>query len=54
MAGAFLQTTETSQVRSCVMEKADLPDASRYDVLVVLSSGSDSKYVHRAVELLAF
>jgi len=52
MAGAFLQTTEASQVRSFVMEKADLPDASRDDVLAFLSGGSDSKYVPQSGEIV--
>jgi len=52
MAGAFLQTTAASQVRAFVMEKADLPDASREDVLAFLSGGSDSKYVPQSGEIV--
>jgi len=52
MAGAFLQTTAASQVRTFVMERADLPDASRDDVLAFLSGGSDSKYVPQSGEIV--
>mmetsp|Transcript_107896 Transcript_107896/g.348260 ORF Transcript_107896/g.348260 Transcript_107896/m.348260 type:complete len:717 (-) Transcript_107896:87-2237(-) len=42
MAGAFLQTKAASSLRTFTMEKAELPDDSRKDVLAFLS-GSDSQ-----------
>jgi len=52
MAGAFLQTEAASRVRTFVMEKAELPDASRDEVLSFLSGGSDQKYVPGAGEIV--
>merc|ERR1712187_855488 len=51
MAGSFLQTTEANRVRSFVMEKAELPDATREELLSFLSGGSDQKYVPASGEI---
>jgi len=52
MAGSFLQTTEANRVRSFVMEKAELPDATREELLSFLSGGSDQKYVPASGEIV--
>jgi len=52
MAGAFLQTRDASLVKSFAMEKADLPDATREELLSFLSGGQDSKYVPQSGEIV--
>jgi len=52
MAGSFLQTEAASRVRTFVMEKAELPDATREEVLAFLSGGSDQKYVPQSGEIV--
>jgi len=52
MAGAFLQTQAASRIRTFVMEKAELPDATREELLSFLSGGSDQKYVPQSGEIV--
>jgi len=52
MAGSFLQTVEAGRVRSFAMERADLPDATREELLAFLSGGSDQKYVPQSGEIV--
>jgi len=52
MAGAFLQTRDASLVKNWAMEKADLPDATREELLSFLSGGQDSKYVPQSGEIV--
>jgi len=52
MAGSFLQTVEANRVRAFAMEKADLPDATREELLAFLSGGSEQKYVPQSGEIV--
>jgi septal ring factor EnvC (AmiA/AmiB activator) len=52
MAGAFLQTTAASALKSFVMEKADLPDASREELLSFLSGGDSNSYAPQSGEIV--
>merc|ERR1719162_121552 len=52
MTGSFLQTTEASMVRRFAMERADLPDATREELLSFLSGGQDQKYVPQSGEIV--
>jgi len=52
MAGSFLQTVEANRVRAFAMEKADLPDATREELLSFLSGGNDQKYVPQSGEIV--
>merc|ERR1740121_150669 len=52
MGGAFLQTRDASIVRSWAMEKAELPDSTREELLSFLSGGQGSKYAPQSGEIV--
>jgi len=52
MAGSFLQTQEAGTVRAFAMERADLPDATREELLAFLSGGHEQKYVPQSGEIV--
>jgi len=52
MAGAFLQTEGAKMVRQFAMESADLPDASREELLSFLSGGGSQGYVPQSGEIV--
>jgi len=51
MSGAFLQTEGAKRVRQFAMESADLPDATRDELLSFLSGGSSQGYVPQSGEI---
>jgi len=51
VAGAFLQTTEASKIRSFAMEKADIPDATRQELLSFLSGTQAEGYAPQSGEI---
>jgi len=52
MAGSFLQTEGAKRVRQFAMESADLPDATRDELLSFLSGGSNQGYVPQSGEIV--
>jgi len=52
MMGSFLQTNAAKTLRSFVMEKADIPDASRQEVLAFLSSDDSNTYVPQSGDIV--
>jgi len=52
MSASFLQTVEASSVRAFAMEKADLPDATREELLAFLSGNDKQNYVPRSGEIV--
>merc|ERR1719282_1647291 len=52
MGGSFLQTPAASTVKAYAMEKADLPDNTREELLAFLSGSSDQSYVPRSGEIV--
>ena len=51
MAGAFLQTKASNVVRQYAMEKADLPDATRQEILSFLSGSQSTNYAPQSGEI---
>eukprot|EP00443_Scrippsiella_acuminata_P022320 CAMPEP_0115203214 /NCGR_PEP_ID=MMETSP0270-20121206/18532_1 /TAXON_ID=71861 /ORGANISM="Scrippsiella trochoidea, Strain CCMP3099" /LENGTH=420 /DNA_ID=CAMNT_0002616663 /DNA_START=42 /DNA_END=1300 /DNA_ORIENTATION=+ len=51
MAGAFLQTPAAGLVRSYAMEKADVPDSTRQELLAFLSGAEGSDYAPQSGEI---
>merc|ERR1719492_109086 len=52
MVGSFLQTPAASTVKAYAMEKADLSDNTREELLAFLSGASDQSYVPRSGEIV--
>jgi len=52
IAGAFLQTNEASIVRTYAMERADLSDASREELVAFLSGTQEQGYAPQSGEIL--
>lgn len=52
MGGAFLQTRDASIVRSWAMEKAELPDSTREELLSFLSGGEGNRYAPQSGEIV--
>jgi len=52
MGGSFLQTRDAGLVRSFAMEKADLPDGTREELLAFLSGGHESRYAPQSGEIV--
>jgi septal ring factor EnvC (AmiA/AmiB activator) len=51
VAGAFLQTTAAAVVRKFAVDSADLPDATREEVLSFLSGGQRQGYIPQSGEI---
>jgi len=51
VAGSFLQTTVAQRVRQFAMERADLPEATREELLAFLSGGHSEGYVPQSGEI---
>merc|ERR1712194_963272 len=51
MSGSFLQTEGAKRVRQFAMESADLPDATRDELLSFLSGGGSQGYVPQSGEI---
>merc|ERR1712194_821203 len=51
MSGSFLQTEGAKRVRQFAMESADLPDATRNELLSFLSGGGSQGYVPQSGEI---
>jgi len=51
MAGTFLQTTDAGLVRRYAMEKAELPDLTRQELLAFLSGSQSSEYAPQSGEI---
>jgi len=52
MAGAFLQTPSAGLVRTYAMERAELPDSTRQELLSFLSGSSGSEYAPQSGEIV--
>mmetsp|Transcript_103485 Transcript_103485/g.298031 ORF Transcript_103485/g.298031 Transcript_103485/m.298031 type:complete len:723 (+) Transcript_103485:54-2222(+) len=52
VTGGFLQTTAASVVRNYAMEKADIPDESRQELLAFLSGTQGTGYVPQSGEII--
>jgi hypothetical protein len=52
MGSAFLQTGEANLVRKFVMEKANIPDMSRQELLSFLSGTQEESYVPQSGEIV--
>jgi len=52
VAGAFLQSTAAATVRKFAVDSADLPDATREEVLSFLSGGQQQGYVPQSGEII--
>merc|ERR1719282_2196798 len=52
MGGSFLQTPAASTVKAYAMEKADLPDNTREELLAFLSGTHEQSYVPRSGEIV--
>jgi len=52
LAGGFLQTPEAGRVRSYALEKADIPDSSRQELLAFLSGSQGSDYAPQSGEIV--
>merc|ERR1719414_724057 len=52
MVGSFLQTPAASTVKAYAMEKADLPDNTREELLAFLSGTHEQSYVPRSGEIV--
>jgi uncharacterized coiled-coil DUF342 family protein len=50
-SGSFLQTSEANEVRTYAMEKANLPDNTRQELLAFLSSGDSEGYAPQSGEI---
>ena len=50
-AGAFLQTTEASKIRSFAMEKAEIADSTRQELLAFLSGTQGEGYAPQSGEI---
>jgi hypothetical protein len=52
MKGAFLQTAAANVIRQFAMDRADLPDASRQEILAFLSGSESQGYVPQSGEIV--
>merc|ERR1712079_623482 len=52
MAGSFLQTTAASSLRRFAMEKADLPDETRQELLSFLSGKDSEEYAPQSGQIV--
>merc|ERR1719288_210586 len=51
-AGAFAKVKSDSNANLAALEKADLPDATREELLAFLSGGQDQRYVPQSGEIV--
>merc|ERR1719190_151748 len=52
VAGSFLQTNAANMLKQFAMEKADIPDAARQELLAFLSGTQDQGYVPQSGEIV--